>query len=67
MTLIEKWKEAYKLHSVQLALLFAAWQWWEVFSTGTMPQDVTGWINALVGLLIVVVRVLSQGITDKKV
>lgn len=67
MTLIEKWKEAYKLHSVQLALLFAAWQWWEVLSTGAMPQDVTGWINALVGLVIVVARVLSQGITDKKV
>lgn len=67
MRLIDKWKEAYKLHSVQLALLFAAWQWWEVFSTGAMPQGVTEWINAIVGLLIVIVRVLSQDITDKKV
>ncbi len=65
MKLIEQWKEAYKLRSVQLALVFAAWQWWEIYASGGLPTDITGWINALAGLVIVVARVLSQGITDK--
>ena len=59
-SLIDGWKQSLRLHTVQLALLFTLWQWWETLQATGLPTDVTGWVNNLIGLAFILLRVVAQ-------
>lgn len=66
MQLIENWKAALKMYSVQLALVFAAFEWYDNLMEVALPQTMAEWMYHLVGLVFVVLRVLSQPELYKK-
>lgn len=60
MQLIENWKAAFKMYSVQLALLFAVFEWYDNLMELTVPSSMSEWVYHLIGLAFVVLRVISQ-------
>lgn len=64
MKLIENWKSALKMHSVQIALIYTVAEWW--MADNVVPQTFSEWMYRLVGLVFVFMRVVSQPELHKK-
>lgn len=60
MKLIDNWKSALKMHSVQLAIVYTIITWYASLSAGGLPDTWLGWFNSLVGLFFIVLRVVAQ-------
>lgn len=64
MKLIDNWKSAFKMHSVQIALIYTVAEWW--MADNTIPQTFSEWVYRLIGVAFVVLRVVSQPELHKK-
>lgn len=66
MRLIDNWKQSLKMHSVQLALVFTAVEWYLVLDGEGLPTTFHGWTLKLVGLFFILLRVVAQPELHKK-
>jgi len=64
MKLIDNWKSALKMHSVQVALIYTIAEWW--MADNVVPQTASEWVYRLMGLVFIVFRLLSQPELHKK-
>jgi len=64
MKLIDNWKSALRMHSVQIALIYTLAEWW--MADSVIPQTLSEWMYRLIGLLFVAFRVISQPELHKK-
>ncbi|MGI4991023.1 hypothetical protein ACRXCV_00205 (plasmid) [Halobacteriovorax sp. GFR7] len=60
MKLIDNWKSALKMHTVQLALVYTIITWYNTLVSTGLPETVMGWVNALIGLFFIALRVVAQ-------
>ena len=58
MKLIDNWKSALRMHSVQVALIYTVAEWW--MADNTVPQTLSEWVYRLVGVMFIAMRLLSQ-------
>jgi len=58
MKLIDNWKQALKMQSVQIAIIYTIAEWW--MAESTVPQTASEWMTRLIGLVFIIFRLLSQ-------